>query len=367
MSFLSRQLRALSFGPFAAIPRKPVRIGKIHRDPAANAVRAMVDGAPLWFQAEGADVRPSTEAFLAACLLPAALAGRAVETTGGADPAALDGARKVLALTAAWWRHPAPKPGPSGRPVAPAGRQTALCFSGGVDSMHTLLTQKPDVLVFANPYDIPTHHRPAAAHGEAMTRAVADATGTRAVMLRSNLRDHPLFAGSDWGKIHGGALVAIGHLLGESIGRLLVSASYARDNLHPWGTHPHLDPLWSTPGLEVAHVGEALSRAEKLVAIAHHDVVRRHLRVCWENPAPGNCGTCEKCLRTRLIYWRHLPGVACDTLPPPDTLAGDLAAQQRLPRPDLAPVYRRYFLDGAPPDDPVCGALAALIRRSPSE
>lgn len=344
--------------------RPPVEVGPVRLDAAANRAEAMVDGTPLWFAADGAALRPSAEAFLCACALPAALARRGLRLATGADPAALAAAQRVLDFTRGWWPHPAPAPGPAGPAAAAGGAATALCFSGGVDSFHTLLTRRPDWLLFGSPFDSPADDRGAAAWGWAQVQAAAAATGARAVRVRTNLRSHPLFARSDWQKVHGGALVALAHLLPAEVGRLLISASYPLDYLHPWGTHPHLDPLWSTPALAVEHAGAELTRADKLAAIGTDPVVRGHLRVCWETPAAGNCGRCEKCLRTRLVFWRRLPGTPCATLPPPETLAADLGAMPRLPRPDLPAAWRRFFLDGADPADPVTRALADLIARS---
>ena len=57
----------------------------------------------------------------------------------------------------------------------------------------------------------------------------------------------------------------------------------------------------------VAAQGHALRRANSLVTTrcgrwSHHPLVRDHIRVCWENrAATGNCGECEKCVRT-MVY-----------------------------------------------------------------
>jgi len=57
--------------------------------------------------------------------------------------------------------------------------------------------------------------------------------------------------------------------------------------------------LWSTEGLEIVDDGGRFSRLEKTRRIAHHPLVRRSLRVCWENPGGAyNCGRCRKCLMT---------------------------------------------------------------------
>jgi hypothetical protein len=56
----------------------------------------------------------------------------------------------------------------------------------------------------------------------------------------------------------------------------------------------------------VTHLGAELRRNHKLEALLDEPLVQRHLRVCWENRAPtGNCGECEKCVRTMVILASH--------------------------------------------------------------
>jgi hypothetical protein len=70
----------------------------------------------------------------------------------------------------------------------------------------------------------------------------------------------------------------------------------------PWGSRWDIDPHFSSAKLAVDHIGADVWRAEKLRRIAHENIVRRHLRVCWENFDPQlNCCRCEKCIRTMLI------------------------------------------------------------------
>ena len=58
------------------------------------------------------------------------------------------------------------------------------------------------------------------------------------------------------------------------------------------------DPLWSG-SVRLVHAGAELNRFDKVRALAHDDVARRHLRSCWENrDGAFNCCRCEKCLRT---------------------------------------------------------------------
>jgi CubicO group peptidase (beta-lactamase class C family) len=66
-------------------------------------------------------------------------------------------------------------------------------------------------------------------------------------------------------------LAAIGHLLAPAFERIYIAASVNYRDLFPWGTHPLLDPLWSSELLEFVHHGCAARRIEKLRFIAGFD------------------------------------------------------------------------------------------------
>ncbi|MEO1799639.1 MAG: hypothetical protein AAFR62_04335, partial [Cyanobacteria bacterium J06629_2] len=77
-------------------------------------------------------------------------------------------------------------------------------------------------------------------------------------------------------------------------------------NLEPWGSHPLLDPLYSTTSLQVRHENAALSRLEKTKLVGEWDVALKQLRVCNEKESYQagnyNCGNCEKCVRTMTAF-----------------------------------------------------------------
>jgi hypothetical protein len=222
-----------------------------------------------------------------------------------------------------------------------------------------------EVLVFVEGYDIACTDTLRARAAETSCRQVAADLGLQVVVVRTNLRQHRAARRADWAKVHGGALAAVGHLLTQRVDRLLISASYPRVFDRPWGSHWALDPCWSSSRLAVAHVGEEKWRAEKLAALRHEPIVRRHLRVCWENrTASGNCGQCEKCLRTMLALEAH--GCLADfpVFPPSPALAAGLARIARL-KPDLVPVYSGFLDQGL--SRPVRQAVAALVARSVSD
>jgi hypothetical protein len=272
----------------------------------AHRVRAVVEGEPLWFESPDVVLRHSPEAFGCALLVAALHDGRSLTIEGEVSARWLSNVARLLDVFRGWWGYPMLTPRAATRDDAgePVNDRTALCFSGGVDSFYSLLrpARRVDLLLTVHGFDIKLRDGARASAFESSMRAVAAELRMEPVVVRTNLREHPSFAHAPWERTHGGALAAVGHLLGGAAGRLLISSSYPYFNHVPWGSHWKTDPLWSSDRLEVVHVGAELKRSDKLRAIAGEPLVRRHLRVCWENLAPeGNCSRCEKCLRTRLL------------------------------------------------------------------
>jgi hypothetical protein len=173
-----------------------------------------------------------------------------------------------------------------------------------VDSFFTLLRcpRAVDVLVCAIGYDVKLRDRRRRALVERSVRTVAGELGLRAVLVTSNLRRHRAVRRVPWERSHGGALAALGHVLSREVGRLVIASSHPLVDDHPWGSRWDLDPLFSSAALEIEHVGAEFGRVAKLSSIAGEEIVRRHLRVCWEHrDRSSNCGRCEKCVRTMLI------------------------------------------------------------------
>jgi len=95
----------------------------------------------------------------------------------------------------------------------------------------------------------------------------------------------------------GGALASVAHLLGFP--RTLIPSSYAYHQLFPLGSHPLVDPLWSTEGVEIVHDGGEATRVDKIRTIAGEPRALANLRVCFRD-MNVNCGRCLKCLRTMI-------------------------------------------------------------------
>ena len=190
----------------------------------------------------------------------------------------------------------------------PAGG-SGRCFSPAVDSFYTLLKMvhcriHPDRLthlVFVAGFDLPlTNHThpgrpaPASIGGHSLRLPTPGGTDQSA-----RLSDPWL----TWGFYHGAALASVGLACGSLFRKLLIPSSFAlKGQIHPWGSHPELDPLWSTERTEYIHDGGEALRCEKIIDwICHSDLALQNLRVCWKNYHHRyNCGICEKCVRTML-------------------------------------------------------------------
>jgi hypothetical protein len=270
-----------------------------------HRVTADVDGLPLWFESSDLDLAPSPEAFGSAMLIPAQAKGEPVVLQEPCDRQWRSNVEAIQQVTREWWGFDLHSPRtPDGVPAdSPRASKTALCFSGGVDSFYSLLRfpGKIDYLVTVQGFDVTLDDVARFASVEETTRKVAAEIGARTVVIRTNLREHARFLECPWQKSHGGALAALGHLIDRHVGSLVVSSSVANADNQAWGSHWRLDPFWSSSRLEIVYFGADRRRSAKVGLIADEPLVRRYLRVCWENrAASGNCSRCEKCVRTRL-------------------------------------------------------------------
>ena len=102
-------------------------------------------------------------------------------------------------------------------------------------------------------------------------RAAAAELGLELIEVETNLRE-VTDPDETWSLADGIGTAAVAPLLQQQLQRLHVPASFAYADLAPYGTHPLLDPLWSTEAIELVHDGCELVRAEKVAAIAESSV-----------------------------------------------------------------------------------------------
>lgn len=283
------------------------------------------------------------DSCLALSLLPAMLAGRRLDVERPVSRRLLDACpvlqrvfRRFFEWRAQWRGERKGQSISEIEVVAPLRTSgsprpgVGLFFTGGLDSLATLIERRDEVthLVYVEGYDIAAGNEHVTSRTLEALDATARAFDKELVVVRSDLRrlgrQLPV-----WELYHGPALAAAGLLLAQTVGRLYLSATKSVENLRPLGSHPVLDPLWSTEELDFVHAGCELGRVEKARLLRGCEPALRFLRTCWRNyEGRYNCQRCEKCLRTMVNL--ELAGVErCDSFPEPL----DLSLVERL-KPD---------------------------------
>jgi hypothetical protein len=267
----------------------------------------------LWYRT-ATELEPSADAALATCVMPAMRSGGRLTMKEPVSPRLLRNQREYQAIQRAWsfaWTfgEPALEEVEVSAPVRaperpdPRGRVAAF-FSGGVDSFATIL-DNPDVtdLIFVRGYDLlpqMNHQEGLADRVEERLRAAAADLGLPLHVVETNARElsDPLVP---WEAYSACPLVAIALFFEPLFDRVLIPGDSDHETQPPIGSARLVDQLWSTEGLEIVDDGGRFSREQRIARIAGHPVVRRTLRVCWENPGGAyNCGSCRKCMITKI-------------------------------------------------------------------
>ncbi|MEO8478230.1 MAG: hypothetical protein ABI542_01260 [Gemmatimonadota bacterium] len=287
----------------------PYRLQKfvVTEGPKGHRVSAALDGSEVWFESEGFGApHEAGNAFLSVALLAAMAEGRDLDMSDlpPVSPKLLDAVPTVQAIWTQWNpRLSAIEVRANRSQHAEPGTGESLFFSGGIDATHSALEGTPGrQLVFVSGFD------------HAVDREIVPTTTARLARLAQQLGSSLTMVESNWVEwrrdrrlsgalMHGGCLTAVAHLLGH--GHITISSSNSFKRLTPWGTHPLVDPLWSSERTTIHHWGNDCSRAEKIARVVREPALHADLWVCHERQI-GNCGHCAKCARTRLAF--HLLG-----------------------------------------------------------
>jgi hypothetical protein len=181
-----------------------------------------------------------------------------------------------------------------------AGQErVGLLFSRGVDSFYSLLKHDASIsdLIVLHGFEFPWNEDTTFREHLTSVQSVAEVFNKRLIVVRTNVKDH-LERYTHWGFSHGAALASVALCLEGSISNCIVASTCSYAQLHPWGSHPILDPLWSTDALQFLHDGPEARRLDKLRVIADNEWAMKYLRACDNPSSSGHCGACEKCLRT---------------------------------------------------------------------
>ncbi|NDP41121.1 MAG: hypothetical protein GZ089_00125 [Aromatoleum sp.] len=258
-------------------------------------------------------ISANADAFLTAALYPARRAGeRRVRVEGEVCPYLVRGLETALHWHWHWFGERCPivaiEAPARTRPIATRDAAGALLFfSGGADCMHTLRR---------NRLEVPISHPAAISHGLVIegfdmrrgntyarsleaSRLVAADADVALVPVTTNVRDLDLDDEFwDW-EFHGAALASVAHVFAGAFDLAYIASGIEIESLFPWGSHPLVDPLYSSCDIKVRHDSAEVPRLEKIRLLAEWPIALDNMRVCYRHPQNSlNCEECEKCVRT---------------------------------------------------------------------
>lgn len=275
---------------------------------------SILDASPLWlcYPSEFYDcLSSSADPWIAMLLWPAMRLGQDLYVDAVASSKLVEAAPTLMDIMHCW--------DPRFRSIAvrsegtscdrKAGTATASFFSGGVDSFYTALKNTaPETplqtrlthLISVKGLDVRLCNEALWTQVRSRLRAAAADLGCAWVECATNVRElipEDLIA---WRMYYGAVLAGIALGMQGLWKSVMIPADFTYAEMHPNGSSPLMDPLWSTESVRFASDGPEATRVEKVVSrIAQSEVALEHLRVCWKNPEGRyNCGACEKCIRT---------------------------------------------------------------------
>jgi|TARA_B110000908_G_C10259149_1_gene457824 hypothetical protein len=198
-------------------------------------------------------------------------------------------------------------------PMSSFNNNLIQTFSGGVDSIftlyrnHKLKKSEPFVMnrsaLLVHGFDVPSSNQTDFDILRKRIEKITDQAGVELKVLRTSLRDNLT---TNWNHSHGAALASALHLhAGTSrLGKIASSDPYNFVSFvpHAWGSSPATDYLLSGDEMEIIHDGAGYSRPQKLAYLAEETPEALSLaQFCWQGKDRAtNCGTCDKCVQTRL-------------------------------------------------------------------
>jgi len=274
--------------------------------------------------------------FVAMLLVPAMRSGETLEIHAEVSPKLMQATAKIQQTFATWnpeFSQIRVKAPVRQNPPEAHGSRRGLFFSCGIDSFYSLMRnesrsqQEEDKsisdLIVLRGFDIHYGRRDSGLYDRLLHNSlrVADGLGIRTLPVATNARElTDRYVHTSWSS--GGFLASVGLCLQKVFREVLIAASDTYGQLVPWGSHPYVDPLWSTESLTIVHDGCEATRLDKIRFLADSPLVMETLRVCFQSyatlthsPRLYNCGMCEKCMRT--MVGLHIAGALtrCRTLP----------------------------------------------------
>lgn len=277
----------------------------------------------LWYEIRrehATGVSELADSFVLSLLFPAMRAGASVYVDGMVSVSLLANLERFMDIWALWrpdlYRPIVVRAAQEVEPAPSGSDGAAALFSGGLDSSYMLLrhhrrlvgrrNRRIELGVFVHGADF----EPDSLLADWYTppaRRMLDSLGIEMCVVRTNFRQCPAI----WEHCHGALLASCLHWFSGRSRYGMIAATVTADFLsHQWGSHPLTDPLLSSARFTIQDDGILVSRVEKADLVRTWPQAMEDLRVCYQlDPDEMNCGTCQKCLFTKLAFMACGPSV----------------------------------------------------------
>ena len=277
----------------------------------------------LWYQFPQETTLPDDndcDAYLISNMLIAMKHNQSVHVKGSVSGTLLSNLVEYQSIWARWY----PKTYSQVDVVCDHIRETekklpgAVCaFSGGVDASFSVWRHSQDKCSYRSQdikscaivhgFDIPLDNERGFANAADAAEQTLRDLDLPLVRIKTNYRSFlrlQKLGGFGWRHTFLSALVAILNQLKSYAGTCVVGSAQPYDQLvFPHGSSPVSDHLLNSGDFGVVHDGASHSRLEKVDELTEWKAGVKNLRVCWEGELKDrNCGRCEKCVRTKLIF-----------------------------------------------------------------
>jgi hypothetical protein len=349
----------------------PVIVEPPSREGDAVFARVIVEGTAvtLGYRATPGPIAGDADPFLAAALLPAMAVKQPIHVQGAVAPRLLGSIHRIQGTLSAWKIGLTETPvHAEPRAVGSRSEEVGAFFSGGVDSFYTAIERldQVDALIFLLGFDIAPDRKVRSKEVIDGAEKAAAELGKRLVVIET---DYRVWATRyvEWRYAAGGIIGSSALALAPQFGTIVVPASHSyADAAPPYGTHPLLDPFWSTEEVEVVHHGYEATRLEKVMALADNEVFLRWVRTCHRPIHEGtyNCGRCEKCVRAMIYLW--LAGTLDRCTAFPNRLDPEVVARVLIWPTNMIPNWESDLrtVEASGKDPAIAGAMRHAIRRA---
>lgn len=267
-----------------------------------SEVKAMLGPYPVWFRHNSLPARVNdadASPFVISALIPAMLLGEDIEVHHAYTVSAklLNSIPQIQSIYNCW--NPIFKKiniHANSESKADSGSGSAAFFSAGVDSIYTACQHQDDLdaLILINGFDF-NMASPAWQNLVARNRELSELLSKQLVLVETNLKEF-----TSWFKMKryanfGATLATIANLLNYK--KAYISSHGTYEKILQAGSHPLLDPLWSTESCTLFHTGLEADRTAKITLFKDSPEILSRLWVCWTTPGT-NCGRCSKCVRS---------------------------------------------------------------------